>query len=505
MLFRVISGLAFGFSLFTGVLTSADSLSEEKREGTLGLLFLTDLRGYDVILGKLAATSLNSFYRLLSVLPILAVPLLLGGALTLGDLGRMALVLANTLFFSLAAGIVVSAISRSERKAMLATLALILLVTAGPPLIGLALFLENRTVPYNLNWLLGSAGYPAVLAFDAIYQLKFRQFWLAVGVTHVLSWLFLLLAAIAVRRVWQDRPAVTSGTSWRERWRAWQFCHGSGGAAFRRRLLDLNPIYWLSARDRLRSIYVLVALATLAGLWSGLYFQYRSSVLDSSVYLLMAYAAHTLLKIWAAFESCRPLAEERQTGGLELLLSTPLPVSEMLEGQMLALKRHFGWPVTIVLAADIVMLVAGGRDDVFDPSREWLLLWLALMIMFVADLFTIAWVGLWLSLTAKRAGRAVTGTIARVLVLPWIVFVLGLSLLAFMRLERFNPSELTLLGGAFGLAMIVDIILIAWAGTNLRERFRDAAAQRFEAIPAAPGPGPMTAGGNQVVPPVLAQ
>ena len=29
---------------------TADSLSAEKREGTLGLLFLTDLRGYDVVL-----------------------------------------------------------------------------------------------------------------------------------------------------------------------------------------------------------------------------------------------------------------------------------------------------------------------------------------------------------------------------------------------------------------------------------------------------------------------
>src|SRR5689334_8844113 len=73
-LFRTIAGLAFVYSLFVGIATTADCLSEEKRDGTLGLLFLTDLTGFDVVLGKLAATSLNAFYRLVSVFPILAIP-----------------------------------------------------------------------------------------------------------------------------------------------------------------------------------------------------------------------------------------------------------------------------------------------------------------------------------------------------------------------------------------------------------------------------------------------
>jgi len=34
---------------------TADTLSGESREGTLGLLFLTDLRSWDVTLGKLAS------------------------------------------------------------------------------------------------------------------------------------------------------------------------------------------------------------------------------------------------------------------------------------------------------------------------------------------------------------------------------------------------------------------------------------------------------------------
>src|SRR5208282_939788 len=78
-LFYVIPSGAFLYCLFTGVRSTADCVSEEKREGTLGLLFLTDLKGYDVVGGKLVATSLNSFYGLTAIFPVLAIPLLMGG------------------------------------------------------------------------------------------------------------------------------------------------------------------------------------------------------------------------------------------------------------------------------------------------------------------------------------------------------------------------------------------------------------------------------------------
>src|SRR2546427_5571596 len=71
-LFRALFGLAFGYCLFIGARLTADCLSEEKRNGTLGLIFLTDLKGYDVVFGKLAATSLNSVYALLALLPVIS-------------------------------------------------------------------------------------------------------------------------------------------------------------------------------------------------------------------------------------------------------------------------------------------------------------------------------------------------------------------------------------------------------------------------------------------------
>ena len=75
--FAILSWACFGYCLLSGLWTTTDSLTREKTEGTLGLLFLTDLRGYDVVLGKMFTGSLRSFYGVLAVLPVLALPLLL--------------------------------------------------------------------------------------------------------------------------------------------------------------------------------------------------------------------------------------------------------------------------------------------------------------------------------------------------------------------------------------------------------------------------------------------
>src|SRR5215207_2786464 len=71
--FAFIAHMALLMCMFSCSVT-ADALSSEKRNGTLGLLFLTDLRGVDIVFGKLAAFGLITFYGLMGVIPILAMP-----------------------------------------------------------------------------------------------------------------------------------------------------------------------------------------------------------------------------------------------------------------------------------------------------------------------------------------------------------------------------------------------------------------------------------------------
>src|SRR5438309_3999340 len=136
-LFYFLSLLALGFSAFAGVFLTADCLSEEKREGTLGLLFLTDLKGYDVVLGKLMARSLSAAYGLLAIFPVLAITLTMGGV-TAGEFWRITLVFLNTIFFSLAAGMFVSSLSQQDNRATAGAAGLIVFIGGAPPPLELA-------------------------------------------------------------------------------------------------------------------------------------------------------------------------------------------------------------------------------------------------------------------------------------------------------------------------------------------------------------------------------
>src|SRR6185436_3945017 len=60
-------------------LMTADLISRERREGTLGLLFLTPLSAWDIVVAKSMAHGLRAFTFCLAALPVLAIPFLAGG------------------------------------------------------------------------------------------------------------------------------------------------------------------------------------------------------------------------------------------------------------------------------------------------------------------------------------------------------------------------------------------------------------------------------------------
>src|SRR5688572_7292439 len=116
-LFSILIWTAFLGTLGAGLFVTSDAISEEKREGTLGLLFLTDLRGYDVVSGKLLAAALGTVYGLLAAFPILGITLTMGGVTGLMFL-KASLALLNALLTSLITGLFISSISRDSQKAL---------------------------------------------------------------------------------------------------------------------------------------------------------------------------------------------------------------------------------------------------------------------------------------------------------------------------------------------------------------------------------------------------
>src|SRR5271156_40667 len=76
--FNGLVACAFVLCCFSGFLT-VDGISRERREGTLGLLFLTRVRVLDVLLGNFGAAGLAGLCALAACVPVLIVPILTGG------------------------------------------------------------------------------------------------------------------------------------------------------------------------------------------------------------------------------------------------------------------------------------------------------------------------------------------------------------------------------------------------------------------------------------------
>jgi ABC-type transport system involved in cytochrome c biogenesis permease component len=473
-LFALLTGSATLYCLISGLRATADCLSEEKREGTLGLLFLTDLKGYDVVLGKLAATSLGTFYAVLAVVPTLAVPLLMGG-ITAAEFSRMGLVALNTMFFSLCTGIFASSLVRSNRQANLTALLLMIIFFALLPACGALLDYYQKTAGIKPVFLLSSPGYTYVLAFDASSRRWPRQFWWSLGTVHCVGWGFLILASLIAPHTWQDRPRGVRALKWREQWRMWSFGDSTARAQFRARLLDRNSFFWLMARARAKPAVVWAALALVGCVWAWGLLKYEREWLNHGAYLLTGACLNVLIKAWFATEASRQLAEDRQRGALELLLSTPLSTRDILEGHALALRRQFLGPVLLVLGLFAVFLVAGLRA-IYEHNL-WIWLWIAGMVMLVVDLVALYWVGMWQGLTAKSAQRAGSSTLAQILTVPWVGMALGMLALSLLLIHaHFEPSEYFFLFLWVCLGVVADIAFGGYARYKLLTNFREAAA-----------------------------
>src|SRR2546426_2190770 len=108
-IFQMFSTLTFFYCLIIGTARTADCLSSEKREGTMGLLFLTNLNAPEIIGGKLCSSALAAAYGLFAIFPLLALQMLIGG-ITLGHFWRTVLALADAIFFAVAAGFLASSV-----------------------------------------------------------------------------------------------------------------------------------------------------------------------------------------------------------------------------------------------------------------------------------------------------------------------------------------------------------------------------------------------------------
>jgi hypothetical protein len=368
-----------------------------------------------------------------------------------------------------------------------ANLILLLSLAAAPPALAGALSAFMRLSFSQVQTLFYSCPvYSLVHCQDVEFKKSPGHFWYSVGIIFGLTLLLLLMACRTAPRAWQDKPLTArslkrKGQS-RRRW--WRQGRAEKAAAFRRRLLALNAYFWLAARPYLKVSYVWTATFLMGAWWA--FSTLSVGHIDEAANYAAAFILNTMLKLWITTEAGHQLAEDKRSGAFELLLSTPLTVRDIVHGQWMALGRQFLKPLVAAMFLELVLMVSIRHNrGVEQTQARWV--WLAGILMLLADVITLGWFAMSAALTEKTHGHATAKAAAFILAMPWILFgaVAGgtwLWVFLFFR-APWEPDWPYYLGWWFGLGISVDVLLWRSARRQLQTSFR-----KFALEPPPPKP-----------------
>lgn len=525
-IFQIFSSLTLLYCVFLGTARTADCISGERREGTLGLLFLSNLNSAEIIGGKLCSTALSSVYGFMAIFPMLALPLLMGG-ITFNFFARTVVALLNAMGFALTMGFLASVICR--RQFMAIATAMGLAVGVGGGLILAAAAFDSYVLTQPLaEWFAMCSPLYGMMTADGSRPFGVNHFWESTAVVAGMSLAGLLLTVLLLAKSWRDRVA-TSWTGLLFKRRS-ERAASQGRAVLRHRLLKLNPYFWLSARQRVSAPFVMCVFVAITLVTEYVAAPFFARVMGGGAasravlghlfsWFWAGLAIHALVLYYAAMTASQRLAEDKQSGALELILCSPITEREISRGLWLGFWRRMLFPVTGAVLVHFfflwqVMVMAildppgmGGRVPV--GVGPWQLLWhslldrpvggfrlawefgflvrVALLTLFILMISwpTLGLVGRWLGVRMKHPGFAPVASLALLAAPPVLIFSFACYLADEFNLDRlperrFLPMMMWL-GVAIGLLHCA--VLSTWASSHLRQHLRRIALSRFEPLP----------------------
>lgn len=411
-LFHFLAYTAAFVCALAGLLVTADSIASERREGTLGFLFLTDLTGFDVLAGKLVAATAGAATALLAVFPVLAISMILGGV-TPGEFWRHTVALVNLLWFAVCLGLLMSASTREGGRALFNGFFLLLAVAVGLPL--LSAVARQSGWPATFAWVWSLSPVEAFAHADHGYFVtRAADYWRALGVSHLAGWGCLGAAAWLLPRAWQDEVAGKSAP-------AKDLTRVPGRLGDHR-----NPVLALSrpgSRERLLvwSAVGLTLVAVVVGHLAG-----------GSAWTVPAWGSNffspglLVLRLVFAWHCCAFFHGLRHGAG-ELLLTTPLRERELVGGAWAAgralVEKPFYLLVIAQVATSLLAALVNGSGTwarSFDALGA-LLLPGYLIASVVMDFVALAWLSLKFGLRSASPVVALGKSLA-VLFLPRLLF-----------------------------------------------------------------------------------
>lgn len=348
-LLRLCVVVLFPPVVIEGFRGSLDCLSAERRNGTMGLLLLTRLRGYDIVLGKLAGSSLAGLLQLLAILPIIFLSMFLGGVR--GDeFARVSLSLLATYALACCFGVWISARASTAHIAFIQAFICVVIVFLMPAALWLSPGLLKSAwlaIPMSV-----SPGLMLATSFDTAYRID-PGVWQRAAYSIPLLCVGLLVAAGAHTRHWRpgNQEPKTLGTRRPRRSRATS-----------RAILERDPLLWLSLTQA-GGIASGIKLSVAAILVCGA-FQWLQSVaipwqamalipLPSNEWTRLSLepgmlAAAALIQFAYAARLCRTASSLFQEGSFELLTVSGVGFKPITHAILRSQLREFLIPITVV-------------------------------------------------------------------------------------------------------------------------------------------------------------
>jgi ABC-type transport system involved in multi-copper enzyme maturation permease subunit len=418
-LFGKMNLFIFGAIWIFVPLATADAVCRERREGTLVLLYLTELRSFGIVAGKAFVHLLRAVSLFLTMAPWLLLPMLFGGV-SLRDIQMALMIDFSSVLLAAAAGLLASTIPRDWLKAVILAevFSLIFLLTMLSNYEGMLTSAVRAGAPAatksngNIVWssamsplyefLLPGSSHGGIIARNRrilelatnasmeeqtvwyrgfIYgstESNWQQIWTLLKPAGKRAWMFglvrlvvgsvlvlvasLLIGAWQVRRTWQDSSTEVVDAQLREGIFSPRFAVHSLNRSLSRSLSN-NPIGWLQHYSPSARLVK----------WAWCFFIVAVEIIFSSnsddLYAAQA-GLGLLLLLGLTFSSTGSFRQELETGAFELLLVTPLRERQIITGRLRGLWWQF-LPAILVYGAGSIYLATGWSNQDF-AQQAWL-------------------------------------------------------------------------------------------------------------------------------------
>jgi ABC-type transport system involved in cytochrome c biogenesis permease component len=364
--------------LFAGIwllvpLATSDVISRERREGTLGLLYLTPLTSLEIILAKALAHGLRFLIVALASLPVLAIPFLIGGV-TWQVAAKAALMQLGAVTWAITSSLLASSLCK-------------------------------RFVPGLLLATGIGAFYAGVYGGSCSFGPK------AVLMSSAFCFLFSYgLAAANTDKSTLDVPPSPEEEKFRQ-----ELCEPIVGAGFlknwMRQKLERNPVGWLEQR----SLSGRLALWGWVGMIT-IFYCFALSIYSSYWDRLNIAHVWLLIVLLMSFAMCSAMSfrRERETGVLELLLVSPLKVQQILMGRLRGIWNQF-LPASVLFFGCWVYLYFAVRG----VTLERIPVPYSKLLLAATSFLSIPVIGLYFSLRQKHLLSAFLGTVILGVLIPY--------------------------------------------------------------------------------------